>query len=417
MQKYKKFSIFQIHSELNRRLREEIIRLDLGVHKLNEAKVSVNQLKVDLVNKESELQDASAEAEKVLQTLTSESVEAERARNRVQQVKDRCEGIVKMIDTEREAAQLQLDQAKPALDDALSSINAIRQQDITTLRKLAKPPHLIMRMMDCIIILLNHRISPVKPDHDKKFIMTSWSEALRLIMNSNFLNSLLNYPLQKLNEEHMDLMEPYFNNPDYNYNVAKKVCGNISGILSWTLALYKYYWIGKTVIPIQIELEKLERKFAKANREYKKVEKELKEQTDMLVKVQQEYEKVVNRKMFIEQNARMCFERISTVRALIDALSNEMNRWFEKSSLCKRQLIDLSGDTIQFGAILTYCGSFTLQIRSHLMKKWREELLQRSIPHDQNPSLIKTFTDQATVSYTLNYVSYYLFSIHIPLVL
>lgn len=57
----------------------------------------------------------------------------------------------------------------------------IKAADIATVRKLGKPPYLIMLIMDAVIIYFKRRLEPVSPDFDRKFFLTSWTESLRVI--------------------------------------------------------------------------------------------------------------------------------------------------------------------------------------------------------------------------------------------
>ena len=61
-------------------------------------------------------------------------------------------------------------------------------------RKLAKPPHLIMRIMDAVLLLFQRRLDPVVQDPDRDCPKPSWSEALKLMSGSGFLNGLLTFP-------------------------------------------------------------------------------------------------------------------------------------------------------------------------------------------------------------------------------
>lgn len=57
----------------------------------------------------------------------------------------------------------------------------IKAADISTVRKLAKPPHLIMRIMDCVLLLFRRNLSPVVFDPERCCLTPSWGESLKVI--------------------------------------------------------------------------------------------------------------------------------------------------------------------------------------------------------------------------------------------
>lgn len=80
----------------------------------------------------------------------------------------------------------------------LFNLQTIKPADIATVRKLGKPPHLIMRIMDCVLILFQKRVNSVEQDPERPCVRPSWSEALKMMNNSGFLASLLHFSKVKI---------------------------------------------------------------------------------------------------------------------------------------------------------------------------------------------------------------------------
>ena len=87
---------------------------------------------------------ANQKAEKVLVEVTEAARDAEKVKNKVMIVKDACEKMVAEIAIEKAIAEEKLEDARPALEEAEAALNTIKPANIATVKKLGRPPHLIM---------------------------------------------------------------------------------------------------------------------------------------------------------------------------------------------------------------------------------------------------------------------------------
>ena len=373
-------------------------RMDTGLAKLEEASISVELLKRDLAVMEQELVQASKKAESVLVEVTERAMQAETFKNQVQKVKEKAEQLVACIADEKALAEQKLEAAKPALEEAESALNTIKPAHIATVRKLGRPPHLIMRIMDCVLILFQRKIGPAMPDTTAMCPKPSWAESLKMMASATFLLQLQNYPKDIINNEMVELLQPYFKMEDYNMEMARRVCGDVAGLLSWTKAMAFFHSVNREVLPLKANLTLQEARLKIAMDDLAGAERELSEREMALQAVKEQYDAAVSEKQRLTEAANVCIRKMTAATALINGLGGEKIRWTEQSKEFKVQLGRLVGDVLLATGFLSYCGPYNQHYRADLVSSWMNILTTRNIPFTQDLNIIKMLVDSATVS-------------------
>ncbi|XP_048268511.1 dynein axonemal heavy chain 8 [Bombus terrestris] len=372
-------------------------RMSSGLSKLIDAAGQVDELRKVLEQNQQEIAEKNVQVEAILVTVNEKKSEAEAVKAQVQVSKDEAETILKVIAKEKAVAEQKLKAAEPALLEAEAALQTIKAADIATVRKLGKPPYLITLIMDCVLILFGRRLEPVKPDYERQFLTPSWSEALKVMADTRFLYNLQNFPKDNINAETVDLMRPYLNYHLYTYEAAKQACGNVAGLIQWTISMVTFYGINKDVLPLKANLAVQESKYEKANRNLMEAESVLREKDEDLKVVQQEFDAVMEERQKIIDLAEICQAKTDTATAMIEGLSGERIRWTEQIAIFKSEIDRLVGDVLILIGFLSYCGPFNQEFRTLLQRQWFDFIQARKIPISLVINITATLTDTATI--------------------
>ncbi|KAG5338491.1 DYH8 protein, partial [Acromyrmex heyeri] len=372
-------------------------RMSSGLNKLTDAATQVDTLRHELEKTQEEIAVKNIQVEAILVTINEKKTEAETVKAKVQVSKDEAETILKAIAKDKTIAEQKLKSAEPALLEAEAALLTIKAVDIATVRKLAKPPYLITLIMDCVLILFGRKLDPVKPDYEHQFLTPSWSESLKVLADTRFLYNLQNFPKDDINAETIDLMMPYLNFHMYTYEAAKQACGNVAGLIQWTISMVAFYEINKDVLPLKANLLVQEKYYEKANKNLGGAEQLLKEKDDALTIVQNEFDAVMQERQKIVDQAEICQAKMDTATAMIEGLSGEKIRWTEQVTTFKLEIECLVGDVLIFTGFLSYCGPFNQEFRILLQRKWFDFIQDRKIPISLNVIIINALTDTATI--------------------
>lgn len=247
------------------------------------------------------------------------------------------------------------------------------------------------------MLLFRRRLEPMSLDPDRPGPKPSWSDSLKMMSQSGFLQGLQTFPKDTINEETVELLTPYLMMDDYNLEMAKKVCGNVAGLLSWTKAMAFFYTINKEVLPLKANLAVQEAKLKVAMGDLQEAQAQLDEKQRELDEVQAMYDAAMREKQALLDDADSCRRKMVAASALIGGLAGEKERWTEQSKEFEAQTGRLVGDVLLATAFLSYSGPFNQEFRTLMMKGWEKELQKNDIPFTPDLNVMALLVDNATI--------------------
>ncbi|KAK3263961.1 hypothetical protein CYMTET_27268, partial [Cymbomonas tetramitiformis] len=360
-----------MYSRKKRELEDQAQTLRAGMSKLVEGETTVESMTEQLKVKQVDLAKAQAALGTLLADIQNSTTLAETQTIKVEAEKERLKSEAEVVSFQKFEAEKDLEAAQPALEQAAAALKEINQSDIVLLKQLKKPPNLIKRLMDGVLIL---RHFPLDAGVQIEFISSgptlqaSWKSTQAMLIDTHFLQKLVEFPKQQINDETCELLMPYLTMPDFNVTAARKVSGNVAGICIWVKSMAEYHEIAKIVAPKTLKVAQMQQNMDRANRLLRAAEDELKAKQLELSKMQQKYDDAISRKKQLEDDLELTTRKMNSAHALITALAGEKRRWSEQLSSFEDTLNRLVGDVAVGMAFLAYAGPFNQRQRGALME-------------------------------------------------
>lgn len=155
---------------------------------------------------------------------------------------------------------------------------------------------------------------------------------------SGFLQNLQSFPRDRINDEQIELLQPYFRVPDYTFEGAKVAAGAIAGLLTWTRAMADFFYVNKGVLPLKANLAMQEARLVKANAQLETAQAELDRREAEVAAAQAEYDAAMAIKQRLQDDLDRTLRRMNAARELITGLADEQERWTEQSKQFKSQI-------------------------------------------------------------------------------
>eukprot|EP00754_Rhynchopus_humris_P030089 Rhum_TRINITY_DN15257_c1_g1::Rhum_TRINITY_DN15257_c1_g1_i3::g.146501::m.146501/K10408/DNAH; dynein heavy chain, axonemal len=383
-----------------------------GLKKLHQAGEDVRLMKINLAEKEINLQVATKETDALLLEITEATGVAEKKEAEVGAVKEILSRDATKVQAVKDDAETDLQQAQPMLEAANKALDSIDPKALQNVKKLANPPALVKRILDGVCILLHDPIeckhAEAVPEKGGLWLKDSWEAGRRFLSDMKAIDRLIAFKgrdeggsgrKDQINEETCELLLPYLYMEAWNGEQATKSAKDVAGMCMWVRAMYDYIGIAKFVQPKMETLRVAEAELRVANRKLEEKESELDIVQADRAKCQAKLDGAKAKKQALEDDALATKKRMDAANGLIDALSGERERWTQQSNEFKERVRRLVGDVALSCAFISYCGPFNAEFRHTLLNEhYYNMCLKLKIPVTENISVVKFLTTESQIT-------------------
>lgn len=222
-------------------------RLSIGVEKLVSTEIAVNELQANLTEMEPKLIQTQADVEEMIIQITKDKAAAAETKAIVE--KEEAAASKQAAETKAIAddAQRDLDEALPALAEAVQCLKDLKKSDIDEVKSLGRPPVNVVRTLTACCIMFDIKPDMVAdPDNPGKKMKDYFKAAQKnLLANANkLLDDMSNFDKDNIPAHIISQIEPFYNDPNFTPEIIEKASKACKAMCMWARAMYKYHQVG-----------------------------------------------------------------------------------------------------------------------------------------------------------------------------
>ena len=370
--------------EKKKELLDKAKKLRGGLLKLDETGEQVQSMQKICSEKKVVVAQAKKDCEELLVQIVQDKRAADEQEKAVNAEAQKISKEAEEANAIAKECQEGLDKAMPALMAAEDALNVLTKKDLSELKAYTKPPALVELTLAGVMTVLR------KPP--------TWDEAKKQLGDSQFMEKLLKYDKDKLDDQLLKKINKYTSNPDYDAEKVGKVSMAARGLCLFVRAMEVYGNVAKEVAPKRAKLKAAQDNLAKKQAALKAAQDKLAEVLAQVQALRDKYDHSMNQKQTLEDELEDLEGKLIRAEKLVTGLAGEKTRWEASIAEFEAQSNRLPGDCVVAAAFLSYGGPFPSEYREELVAHtWLPQVKALQIPASENFSFASFLANPSDV--------------------
>ncbi len=289
-----------------------------------------------------------------------------------------------------------LEEALPALNDAMKQLDSISGNDIALIKQMQAPKPEISETCYLCHLVLEPSAGP------------SWAETKsKMLTNASLLKdlkSLQGKRKDELTDSQMKKIKSELNTfykehkfPDITAYRARvyEVYGTAGSLLDFVLKVITYYDTAKKIKPLQQDVMRRTEQLQTLKLDLAETEANIEKMTAMLEELNKNRILRENELAHHTEKANQMKRRLDSANRLITGLSSTQERWKKESKELKVTINKLIGDCLLCSSFLIYVGPFNYEYRMKMLyTDWYKDIQDNGINCTENLTVQLRLTDE-----------------------
>jgi dynein heavy chain len=374
-------------------------RLRVGLDKLIATAEQVEALQVKLTDMEPVLKKTQGEVEVMIVNIDADKKDAAETQTIVAAEEEAAQTKAAETKAIADDAQRDLDEALPALEEAVKCLNSLKKTDIDEVRTMGKPPAGVKLTMEGCCIMFG-----IKPEMEKNpdgmgkvpnYFKSAQKELLSL--GGKLIDKMKEYDKDNIPAKIIKQIEPYIAMEAFTPAQVQKASKACTAMCMWCRAMHKYYTVSVMVEPKKKLLAEATAELEATMIKLQGAQSKLKEVMDKLERLEKEFNEANDKKQKLQHDVEECAARLQRAKKLIGGLGGERTRWTESCASLELSYAKLVGDALISAATIAYTGAFTPDFRKAMTTHWQASLEKLDVPHMEGCDIRQTLADPVAI--------------------
>ncbi|XP_051578639.1 dynein axonemal heavy chain 2 [Myxocyprinus asiaticus] len=354
-------------SEKSSELGEQVSKLRNGLFKIDDTRRKVEAMSVELEDAKKKVAEFQKQCEEYLVVIVQQKREADEQQKAVGAHSEKIEAEEIKCKAMAENAQRDLDEAIPALEEAMKALESLNKKDMTEIKSYGRPPALVETVMQAVMIL--------------RGCEPTWAEAKRQLGEGNFIKQLVNFDKDNISDRVLRTIGQYCTQPDFQPEIIGRVSLAAKSLCMWVRAMEVYGRIYRVVEPKRARLNGAMTQLAEKQAALADAQGKLREVGEKLDQLKGQYDEKLSQKEELRRKSEDMELKLDRAGKLVSGLAGERVRWEETVAGLEMNMSCLVGDCLLAAAFLSYMGPFLSNYRDELVTDiWMKQVRELDVP-------------------------------------